>query len=131
MLPLLPLRRLPDRRPGNRITRERRIQIENDACIICLVEAGRWHAAAQLCGAAALDLDVDALGVRLGAVAGLCRVQGDDLVAQDVVAGREVGGHGETPRVVGRDERVGDPGAGVVAGDEGALGELGPEERGG
>lgn len=62
-------------------------------------------------GAAARDLDVDALGVVLGAVLVVGRVQGNDLVAQDVVAGGDAAGDGDGPAVVVGDEVVRRPGA--------------------
>jgi len=41
-------------------------------------------------------------------------VQGDDLMAKDVIAGRDVGGDGGDPGVVVGDQGVGGPGAGGV-----------------
>lgn len=67
--------------------------------------------ARRLDRAAARDLDVDALGVVLGAVFVARRVQGDDLVAQHVVARLEGAGDGHGPAVVVGDEVVGRPGA--------------------
>lgn len=57
-------------------------------------------------------------------------VQGQNLVAQDVVARREVG-DGQVPGEVVLDEVVGHPGAWVVTGFPGARLDLGPLQRGG
>ena len=80
-------------------------------------------AAARVGGAGARDLDVDALGVGLGAVLLPGRVQGDDLVAQDVVARGERLGDVDGPLVAVGDELVRGPlvGGGV---DDADLGQL-------
>jgi hypothetical protein len=54
-------------------------------------------------------------------------VQGDDLVADHVVAGLEVLGDGRARRVVVGDQGVGDPGAGAGR-DDGGLADLGELE---
>ena len=63
----------------------------------------------RLVGARARDLDVHALGVSLGAIGLASAVQGNDLVAEDVVARREGLGHGGDPRVVVGDHGDGGP----------------------
>jgi hypothetical protein len=127
---MLPLRQLIQRGPRNSITRELGEQVEQDTRIRRLIKAGRGHTAAQLRGPTPRDLDIDALRVRLGAVSLARGVQRNDLVAQDVVAGCEVGNR-QVPGEVVLDEVVGDPGAGVVAGFPGAALDLGPAEGGG
>ena len=52
----------------------------------------------------------------------------EDLVAEHVVAGREVGGDLDGPRVAGGNELVGRPVAGVRAVDQAALGDLDERE---
>jgi hypothetical protein len=56
-----------------------------------LVEAGSWHTTTQLRRSTALNLEVDTLRVRLSTVDLACSMEGDDLVADHVVAGCDVG----------------------------------------
>lgn len=58
-------------------------------------------------------------------------MQGDDLVAQHVVAGLELGGNLDGAAEVGRDQRVGRPVARVAAADVAGLRDLGPRQGGG
>ena len=69
----------------------------------------------RLVGTSAGDLDVEALGVVLGAVLGAGAVQGDGLVAEDVVSGGEAGRHGHGPGVVVGDHLVGGPAVGEAS----------------
>ncbi len=55
-------------------------------------------------------------------------MQGDDLVAEDVVAGPEVPGDSGGGGEVGPDQGVGDPGLGTGV-DDGGLRDLAPAER--
>jgi len=73
-----------------------------------LVQASTSNTAAWLSSARALNLEVDALGVRLSAVGLASSVQSDDLVADNVVAGGDVG-EGEVPGEVVGDEVVSSP----------------------
>jgi hypothetical protein len=79
------------------------VDVVLDASIGGLVEGGTGNAVsavgAGVGGARAGDLNVDALGVGLGAVLLAGGVEGDDLVAEDVVAGGERLGDGEGPLV--------------------------------
>lgn len=80
------------------------VDVVLDALVGGGVEGGAGNAvgaaAAGVGGARASDLDVDALGVVLGAVLLAGGVQGDDLVAEHVVTGGEGLGDGEGPGVV-------------------------------
>jgi hypothetical protein len=60
-------------------------------------------------GTATSNLDVDALGVVLGTVGVLGGVKGDDLVAENVLAGSDVFGDSDGPSEVVLDEVVGGP----------------------
>jgi len=80
------------------------VDVVLDALIGGLIKGGASHAVgavgAGVGGARAGDLDVDTLGVGLGAVLLAGGVEGDDLVTEDVVASGERVGDGEGPRVV-------------------------------
>ena len=80
-------------------------------------------AAARVGGTGAGDLDVDALGVGLGAILLACGVQGNDFVAQDVVARGERLGDVDGPLVAVGDQLVRGPGVGGGVDDTGG-GEL-------
>lgn len=79
------------------------VDVVLDTGISSLVEGGTSNAvstvSAGVGGARAGDLNVDALGVGLGAVLLAGGVESDDLVAEDVVAGCERLGDGEGPLV--------------------------------
>ena len=79
------------------------VDVVLDALISSLVESGAGNAVstvgAGVGGARASDLNVDTLGVGLGAVLLGSGVEGDDLVAEDVVACGERLGDGEGPLV--------------------------------
>jgi hypothetical protein len=106
----------PDRRAGDGVAAEGGVEVEEDAGVLGRVELGGGHAGGQGFRAAAVDLDVEALGVGLGSVGAAGGVKGDDLVAQDVVAWGQTGGDLDVRREVLRDEGVRHPGAGVAAG---------------
>lgn len=80
------------------------VDVVLDALVGGLVKGGAGNAVsavgAGVGGARASDLNVDTLGVGLGAVLLAGGVEGDDLVAEDVVASGERLGDGEGPRVV-------------------------------
>ena len=80
------------------------VDVVLDTSIGGLVEGGAGNAVsavgAGVGGAGASDLNVDTLGVGLGAVLLAGGVEGDDLVAEDVVASGQRLGDGEGPRVV-------------------------------
>ncbi|KAJ3543722.1 hypothetical protein NM208_g3427 [Fusarium decemcellulare] len=78
--------------------------------------------------AATTDLEVDALGVGLGTVGLAGRVEGDDLVSENVVAGLEVSGDGESPREAIANQLIRSPSSRIGARDEALLGDLGPLE---
>jgi hypothetical protein len=131
MLPLLlPFRQLDQRRSRNRVARKHGKDIEQNTGVIGLVEARRRHASTQLGRATSANLDIDALRVGLRAVCLAGGVQGEDLVAEDVVAWREVR-DGKVPAEVVLDQVVGDPGAGVVTGFPGRGLDFRPRQGGG
>ena len=87
------------------------------------VEASSRNTTAQLASSRALNLEVDALRVRLSAV-GLTRsVQRDDLVTNDVVSRSNVG-EGNVPREVVGNQIVSGPLAGVATRFPGLGGDL-------
>lgn len=79
------------------------VDVVLDASVSSLVKGSSSNAVstvgAGVGGAGAGDLNVDALGVGLGAVLLAGGVEGDDLVAEDVVAGCERLRDGEGPLV--------------------------------
>ncbi|KAL5896110.1 hypothetical protein ACKVWC_011545 [Pyricularia oryzae] len=86
------------------------VEVEQDTGVGGLVESGGLDAGG-LVGAATGDLDVHALGVHLGTTLAVALVQGDDLVAEHVVAGSQVAGDGDGGLVAVLDELVGSPDA--------------------
>jgi hypothetical protein len=115
-------------RAGDGVAVEGGVQVEEDAG----VSGGVQRGAADTGGsgrAAASDLEVDALGIGLGAVGVASRVQGEDLVAEDVVAGGQVAGDVDGPGVAVADQVVRGPVAGVGARVEAGLADLGKGER--
>ena len=86
------------------------VDVEENPGVVGTVEAGA-NCAARTSRAAAGDLQVDALRVELGAVRLVATVQGNDLVAQDVVPGSQVAGDGDLPLVAVADELVRRPDA--------------------
>lgn len=127
MTPLLALRQLDQCRPWSNITREGRVQIEQNARIRRLVERRRRNASTQLGRPAPRHSEIDALWIRLCTIRLARSVQRDNLVANHVVAWREAG-DGQVPVEAGLDEVVGHPCAGVAAGLVGAGLDLGPGE---
>lgn len=105
------------------------VEVEVDALVVRGVQGGS-QGALGLLGAAAGDLEIDALGVVLGAVGVPGRVEGDDLVAQDVVSGLQVGRDLDLVAEVVAEDLVGGPGAWGGAGDEALLLDLDELERG-
>lgn len=95
------------------------------------IEGGSHHAGGFGTPAAG-DLDIGALRVELGAAHVVGRVQGEDLVAQDVVAGANRGGDLDGPGAVCRAQLVVRPDARGAAtsaeGDAAQLGDLEPLE---
>ena len=122
---MLALRHLREIRARNSVASELGKDVEKDTRVRSLVEASSRDAAAQLGRSTTAHDNVDALRVRLCAVGGARGVQRDDLVAQDVVARREVG-NGQVPGEIVLDEIVGCPCAGVAAGFPGLGLDLGP-----
>ena len=58
-------------------------------------------------------------------------MQGDNLVADDVVASLQVFGDGSSRGEVSFDEVVGNPGSGAARGDQTSLRDLAPAKRAG
>ena len=80
----------------NRISSESCIEIEQDARISRLVEAGCRHTTAQRVGPCSVDLEVDALRIRLRTIRLASSMESNDLMPDDVVARHEIG-NGEVP----------------------------------
>lgn len=104
-------------RAGDGVVGAGDVGVEEDAGVVGAVEGGAGDTGGGVV-AVADDAEVQALGIGLGAVGGRAAVEGDDLVAEDVVAGLEVGGDLDEPAVAVGTEVVGGPraGVGVVAG---------------
>lgn len=116
--------RAPQSRAGHGVLAELLVQAEKDTGVLSSVKAGGRDTTGDG-RAAASDLEVDALGVGLGAVGVASGVKGDDLVTEDVAARGEVGGNGEVPREAVGDEVVGGPVTGVGARVQASSGDLG------
>lgn len=110
----MPLSQSLDSRAGNRVAGEGSEDVELDTRVVGSVEAGSGSTTTEPSGSRALNLEVDALGVCLGAVGLAGCVQRDDLVANDVVAGSNVR-EGNVPGEVVGDQVIGSPLAGVAA----------------
>ena len=115
MLALIPLLQARNRRPGDRVASKAPEDIEHNPRIRRGVKAGSNNATTGVDSATSRHDDVDALGIRLGAVLLARSVQRDDLVAQHVVARREIGDR-QVPGEVVLDQVVGRPAARVRAG---------------
>jgi hypothetical protein len=115
-------------RAGDGVGVERLVEVEENTGVGGSVEGGEVTATAEGLGAAASDLEVNALGVGLSTVGLIGRVKADDLVSENVVAGLEVSGNSELPGEAVTDEVVGSPVTGVAAGLETLLSDLGPSE---
>lgn len=70
------------------------VGVVGDARVGALVGSGEGDEVAGGGAAAAGDLELVAAGVELGSRVGVGRVQGDDLVADEVVSGLDAGGDG-------------------------------------
>jgi hypothetical protein len=93
---------------GDRVAGEGLVKVEKDTGVVGTVKGGGGRTAGA--GAAtAGDLNVDALGVELGAVGVVGRVEGDDLVAENVLARGDGAGNLNVPRVAVGNELVGGP----------------------
>ena len=121
---------LPHRRPRDSITLQHRpINTNRNSLIRCLVQVLRFDTS-RLSSALARDLEIDAVGVVLGAVGLVCTVQSDDFVAEDVGASDDGRGDGDGPGVVVCDEGVGGPSARRAGtADEARLSDLEEAER--
>jgi len=105
---------LVEGRSGSRVAVERPEDIELNTSVVRLVEASSGNTTAQLRSSRALNLEVDALRVRLGAIGLTSSVQRDDLVANNVVTRRKVG-NSKIPGKVVFNEIISSPGAGVAS----------------
>lgn len=102
-------------RTGDLVAAVVAVDADLDAGLVGRVELVGGDAGGRL-GAGASHLDVDALGVVLGAVLLARRVQGDDLVAENVLAWGNGLGDLDGPGEVVGDELLGGPLAAVEAG---------------
>lgn len=114
---------------GDGVGGEVGVKVEDDAVLGLGVERGTGGTVGQL-GAGAGDLQVEALGVVLGTVRVLGRVESDDLVADDVVTGLERRGDGDVVGEAVVDQVVCGPGTGVGAADQTSLIDLDPRQSG-
>jgi hypothetical protein len=121
---------LPNRGPRDRVAVQVCVQVEENTWVSGGVQRSSRDAARGSRGSGASHLEVDALGVRLGAVGRASAVKGDDLVTKDVATGSEGSGNLDVPGEAVGDELVGGPCAGRRAGDQSGLGDLDPRERG-
>jgi len=94
----------PDSRTRNGVARHSGVDVDQNTRSGVLVKSSSLRALSArvtgTSGPATSNLDVDALRVVLSAVLALGGVQGDDFVAEDEVAGLEVGGDSHGPGVV-------------------------------
>lgn len=95
-------------RAGHLVAAQGAVGVEENARVVGGVEL-RGDDALGVLGAGAGDLDVEALRVVLSTVGGSGAVHGDDLVAEDVVARGQGGGHRRGPDVAVLDELRGRP----------------------
>lgn len=103
----------PQRRAGHGVVGDGGVRVEVNTGVGILVQR-RAGGACWVGRARARDLDVEALGVVLRAVERAGAVQGDDLVAEDVVArGQRLGNRGG-PLAALVDEGLGRPLLGAV-----------------
>lgn len=107
---------------GDAVAGERVVDVDEDTGVVGFVQLHARGACSELVGAGARDLEVDALRVILRAIFVVRRVQCDDLVTKDVVARGHVLGDRDGPAVVGGDELIGCPVAGLGGVIEHALG---------
>lgn len=95
-------------RAGHLVAGEGGVGVEEDAGVVGSVQLSSEDTLGVISSRAG-DLNVEALGVVLGTVLGASTVHGNNLVAEDVVAGGEGGGDGSGPGVVVGDEVLGSP----------------------
>lgn len=129
MLALIPLFQARDRRPGDRVASKAPEDIKHDPRIRRRVKARSNNTTTGLHSPTSRHHNVDALGIRLRTVLLARSVQRNDLVAQHVVARREVGDR-QVPAKVVLDQVVSRPGAWVGAGFPRRRGDLGPLQGG-
>lgn len=122
------VRRSPQPRPRKRITHRIPINIKPNPRITLTIQRRARNTPTRLHTPTAPNLDVQALHIQLRAIILAPTVQRNDLVANDVIPGREFGRQDGADLEVVLDHGVGDPGAG---GDDGGLAEFGPAEGGG
>lgn len=111
-------------RTGDVVGAQGLVDVDQDTRVGVLVEG--FTLGAGVGGATtAGNLQVETLRVVLGAILVLSGVQGNDLVAQDVVTSLEGRGNGHSPAVVVGDQVVSGPGSGDFSvADEAALVDL-------
>lgn len=102
---------LDESRAGDGVAAHGPVDVEEDAFVVRGVERGALNTGGIL-SAGAGDLEVEALGVVLGAVGLVGGMECDDLVAEDVEAGGDVLGNLDEPAVAVLNELVGTPLAG-------------------
>lgn len=98
---------------GHGIAGDGGVRVEVDTRVGVLVQR-RAEGACGVGGARAGDLDIEALWVVLRAVERASAVQGDDLVAEDIVAGGQRLGHRGGPLAALVDQGLGRPLLGAV-----------------
>lgn len=118
---------LPQSWSGDIVGGELAVEVEENARVGGSVEGGRRRARRHG-RARASNLDVDALGIGLSSVGVARRVQGNDLVPQDVLAGADAGGDFDSPRVAVGDELISSPSSGVRSGNMTRLRNLSERE---
>jgi hypothetical protein len=117
------VRSSPQRRTRVSVSRRVRVDVENDTRHILLVQASTSNTASRSNRATSSNLQVQTLRVQLRTVNVLAAVECDNLMADDIVARRELGWQDGGDLEVVLDERVGDP---CSWADDGGLRDLGP-----
>jgi hypothetical protein len=89
---------LPNRRPRDSITSQRRpINTNSNPLILWRIKLSSFHTS-RFSGTLARDLEINTVGVVLGTVVVVCRMQSDDFMTEDVRAcdygGRDCDGPG-------------------------------------
>jgi hypothetical protein len=82
----------PHGRSDARVGGSAAVDVEHHASLVLLVCAGERDASGESGGTGSADLDVHALHVELGALGSGALVQGEDLGAEDVLAGSKASG---------------------------------------
>lgn len=98
----------PQCRAGHRVVRDGSVRVEVDTRVGVLIERCASGARGVGCARAG-DLNIKALRVVLRAVERASTVQGDDLVAEDVIARGQRLGHRGGPLAALVDQRLGRP----------------------